>query len=459
MASNNQKDCISPNSGAPFDKWSNTTPAQLQASLDAINRKSFSELKEASSRGSILLSIANLIEKNRKDFEGLIVTEVGKTQAEAISEIDYSKSFLTYMANAISSLELTEQIEPNRKVTTVPRGIGLLITPFNDPLAGITRKIANCIGSGAGAIIKPPELGIKTATKLEEILKQEKLDHILSFVRTGDRNLIQQLMAADEIGTISFTGSTEVGVLLSTNAGRNLKPFVGELGGINPFVIFSDADVSKAVDDLVVRKVKAAGQACSAQNILFVEKKVADYAIQKIEDAFSKIKASATDSVAEAKMGPVRTKKALETLYMFEEKLIRAGATCVAGSQNRTKGPGFMYDPTAFLISEPNLFLEYEIFAPLLGICVFEDREKLRETIRSNKQPLVLYAYSSDEHYLKEFISGLNYGSIGLNDTGIQGAHAPTGGFRQAGLGREGGTWGLSEFTTTINVKEVSSTE
>ena len=85
MASNNQKDCISPNSGAPFDKWSNTTPAQLQASLDAIHRKSFSELKEASSRGSILLSISNLIEKNRKDFEGLIVTEVGKTQAEAIS--------------------------------------------------------------------------------------------------------------------------------------------------------------------------------------------------------------------------------------------------------------------------------------------------------------------------------------------------------------------------------------
>ena len=116
-----------------------------------------------------------------------------------------------------------------------------------------------------------------------------------------------------------------------------------------------------------------------------------------------------------------------------------------------------MYDPTAYLISEPNLFLEYEIFAPLLGICIFEDREKLRETIRSNKQPLVLYAYSSDQHYLNEFICGLNYGSIGLNDTAIQGAHAPTGGFRQAGLGREGGTWGLSEFTTTINVKEVSS--
>ena len=457
MANHNQIDCISPNTGAPFDKWSQTTPAELQALLDTVHKKSFYELKEASSRSSILLSISNLVEKHREDFEALIVREVGKTQTEAKSEIDYSKSFLTYMADAVSSLELTEQIESNRNVNIVPRGVGLLITPFNDPLAGITRKIANCIGSGAGAIIKPPELGIKTATKFEDILKQDKLDHILSFLRTDDKNLIQQLMAADEIGTISFTGSTEVGILLSTNAGRNLKPFVGELGGINPFVIFSDADVNKAVDDLVVRKIKAAGQACSAQNILFVEKQVADDTIQKIADAFSKIKASATDSVADAKMGPVRTKKALEALYTFEEKLIKSGAICVAGSENRTKEAGFLYDPAAYLISEPNIFLEYEIFAPLLGICIFEDREKLREIIRSNKQPLALYAYSSDSHYLKEFIYGLNYGSIGLNDTGIQGAHAPTGGFGQAGIGREGGIWGLREFTTTINVKEVFS--
>ena len=118
MANNNQIDCISPNTGAPFDKWSETTPAHLQASLDTIQKKSFYELKEASSRSSILLSISSLIEKNRKDLEELIVTEEGKTQAEAISEIDYSKAFLTYMANAISSLELTEQIEPNRNVKT-----------------------------------------------------------------------------------------------------------------------------------------------------------------------------------------------------------------------------------------------------------------------------------------------------------------------------------------------------
>ena len=114
-----------------------------------------------------------------------------------------------------------------------------------------------------------------------------------------------------------------------------------------------------------------------------------------------------------------------------------------------------MYNPTAYLCEEPNLFMEYEIFAPLLGICIFDDRQDLKQILKNNKQPLVLYAYSQDHTFLNEFITSLNYGSIGLNNTGIQGAQAPTGGFREAGLGREGGMWGLDEFTTTINIKEV----
>ena len=112
-----------------------------------------------------------------------------------------------------------------------------------------------------------------------------------------------------------------------------------------------------------------------------------------------------------------------------------------------------MYNPTAYVVDDPLLFMEYEIFAPLLGVFVFEDRSKLKEIIKQNKQPLVLYAYSEDESFLEQFISSLHYGSIGLNDTGIQGAFAPTGGFKNAGLGREGGKWGLNEVTATVNVK------
>ena len=453
MANSKKIDCISPNTGVAFDQWDETRLSEFQIALDKVSNASFLDLYEVSSRRTALLAISDIIEKKRNEFETIIVNEVGKTKAEAVAEVDYSKSFLTYMADLVISESFLQKIDNDRKVRLVPRGLGLLITPFNDPLAGITRKLANCLGSGSGAIVKPPELGIKTASKLEQVIKEEHLDHLVSFFRTKDKDLIKSLIKTDEIGTISFTGSTEVGRVLSTFAGANLKAFVGELGGINPFVIFSDANIEKAVEDLVNRKTKAAGQACSAQNILFVESGVAEQVIGKITEAFSSIEALPTNRVENALMGPVRSKDALNNLLRFETKLINSNASMVAGTKNKNKTSGYMYNPSAYLVDDPLLFMEYEIFAPLLGVFVFEDRSKLKEIIKQNKQPLVLYAYSEDESFLEQFILSLNYGSIGLNDTGIQGAFAPTGGFKNAGLGREGGRWGLNEFTATVNVK------
>ncbi len=448
-------ECISPNSGKTFDKWTETSVTQFNDSLERLYDKSFAELSPTSSRTAALRMLSDAIEEGREELETLIIAEVGKTKAEANAEVDYAKSFLIYMANLLSSASFKERIETGRLVHTVPLGLGLLITPYNDPLAGITRKIANCIGSGAGAIIKPPELGIKTASKLEELVGLKKLDHLICFLRTRNRDIIKKLMHSKEVGAISFTGSTKVGKILSENAGSALKRFVGELGGINPFVIFSDANAQKAVEDLVVRKTKAAGQACSAQNILFVEKSIANDVIGMIEQEFSKIEALPTDRYENSIMGPIRTKSALENLYSFEKELKKSGAKCLINDNQKYHGEGFLYNPTAYLCEEPNLFMEYEIFAPLLGICIFEDRQDLKQILKKNKQPLVLYAYSKDQTFLHEFITSLNYGSIGLNNTGIQGAQAPTGGFREAGLGREGGIWGLNEFATTINIKEV----
>ena len=453
MADSKKIDCISPNTGVAFDQWEETGPAEFQSALDKLSSASFSDLSEVTSRRKALFAISNAIEKNRNEFETIIVNEVGKTKAEAVAEVDYSKSFLTYMADLVISESFLQKIDTDRKVHSVSRGLGLLITPFNDPLAGITRKLANCLGAGSGAIVKPPELGIKTASKLEQVINEEHLDHLVSFYRTRDRDLIKSLIETDEIGTISFTGSTEVGRVLSTLAGANLKAFVGELGGINPFIIFSDANIEKAVEDLVIRKTKAAGQACSAQNILFVERGVAHQVIGKITEAFANIEALPTNRFENALMGPVRSQDALDKLLNFEAKLINSDASMVVGAKNKNKTSGYMYNPSAYLVDDPLLFMEYEIFAPLLGIFIFEDRSKIKEIIKQNKQPLVLYAYSEDEIFLEQFIFSLNYGSIGLNDTGIQGAFAPTGGFKNAGLGREGGKWGLNEFTATVNVK------
>ena len=160
MANIKRIDCISPNTGAAFDQWEETGPAEFQSALDKLSSASFSDLSEVTSRRKALFAISYAIEKNRNEFETIIVNEVGKTKAEAVAEVDYSKSFLTYMADLVISESFLQKIDTDRKVHSVSRGLGLLITPFNDPLAGITRKLANCLGAGSGAIVKPPELGL-----------------------------------------------------------------------------------------------------------------------------------------------------------------------------------------------------------------------------------------------------------------------------------------------------------
>ena len=182
MKNEEKIDCISPNTGASFDQWSETPISEFRESLARVSRHSFPDLATVSSRRAILLEISHLIEVNRDEFEKIIINEVGKTRAEAVAEIDYSKSFLTYVADLMKSENFLEKIDKERKVLSVPRGVGLLITPFNDPLAGITRKLANCLGSGAGAVIKPPELGIKTASKLESLIKERRFDHLATFI-------------------------------------------------------------------------------------------------------------------------------------------------------------------------------------------------------------------------------------------------------------------------------------
>ena len=131
-----------------FDQWDETGLKELQTALDKVSKSSSVDLYEVSSRRTALMALSEIIEKNRNEFETIIVNEVGKTKAEAVAEVDYAKSFLTYMADLVISESFLQKIDTDRKVRLVSRGLGLLITPFNDPLAGVTRKLANCLGAG-----------------------------------------------------------------------------------------------------------------------------------------------------------------------------------------------------------------------------------------------------------------------------------------------------------------------
>lgn len=442
---------ISPNTGRPFAVWQELDEAQMAARLDRLAKASEAMAGDLGLRRDVLARCLAALDTANEELRSLTVTEVGKTPQEAAAELPYAASFLKATRELVDDYPFTYSTDEGHSIREVPRGLGLLIAPYNDPVAGLTRKLGPCLAAGAGAILKPSGLGIQCALALARALSAQGLDDFVFVIPTERHELIGQLIAEDCVGTVSFTGSTRVGLGLAVKAAEHAKSFVGELGGTNPFVILEDADIEKAVADLVSRKLRAAGQACSAQNIVHVDRALFDEVVARVAEAFAAVAYGPSDTNG-VTMGPVRTAGAVAGLARAAERLEKENGQLVAGGISEgSEGSAFLAPPTLYRVREPGLLAQEEIFGPLLGIAPFDDLETLRTTLSQNRQPLALYIYDGNGERIEHLVSGLRYGSIGVNTTAIQGAHVPTGGFRHAGIGREGGRWGLSEFLTTIN--------
>jgi succinate-semialdehyde dehydrogenase/glutarate-semialdehyde dehydrogenase len=204
----------------------------------------------------------------------------------------------------------------------------------------------------------------------------------------------------------------------------------------------------------VTRKLKAAGQACSAPNLVLAEGAVASEVADRIDAALRDACAGPSED-SESALGPVRSADAVDRLSRQAAALEAAGARRLGhGIAPPRPDMPFLAQPTAHLVAAPGAFLEQEMFGPLMGVVPVADREALAAILGANRHPLVLYVYGADAEGIAELTSGLRYGSIGINTTAIQSPDAPTGGFAEAGIGREGGPWGLREFLTTINLRK-----
>lgn len=441
-----------PNTGRCFATWRESGP---QAVADSVARiaGAATVLEALSARRSALSRLSVALAAGRAELVALTVTEVGKTPAEAEAEIDYAESFLETARRLLDTYPFSATPMQGRTVREVPRGAGLLIAPFNDPVAGLTRKIGPCLAAGAGALVKPSELGMQVALAFGRHLEAQGLEDLVAVLPIADRRRITALVAEDVVGTVSFTGSTQAGRAIAVEAARHGKRFVDELGGTNPFVILADADLELAVNDLVARKLKAAGQACSAPNLVLVERPVAAEVSERIAAAYDAARAGPSDEAGIA-LGPVRTTAAVARLAR-EAAALEAGGARRLGRGITPPEPDapFLVEPTAYLVNAPGPFQSTEMFGPLMGVMTVNDRAQLAEILRANRHPLVLYVYGADPEAIAVLTSGLRYGSIGINGTDIQSPDVPTGGFDGAGLGREGGPWGLREFLTTINIR------
>jgi len=433
---------LSPNSGLPVGVWSPTPEAEIASRLASLPR-GLAILADAKERSQKLENLAAVIAAERDELTSLIVAEVGKTPTEAADEVDYAISFITFAAKAADTLESLSERRGERVIKAVPAGPALLITSFNDPLAGITRKIAPALACGCPAIVKPSSLSHLTALKLFACVDKAGLGDVLSLANHTDLSVLDRLVRDPAFRVMSFTGSTSTGTKLAAAAAGSLKRLVLELGGNNPFLVIEGADVQRAAADALARKLRAAGQACSAQNRIYVVESLHAAFREALFAGLTQVTYGASDSGVT--MGPVRTIQAVESLRALAAESARAGAVYSFGT------PGAVAAACAFpptVVENDTVLRSHEAFGPLMSVTSVPDRATAFTIAAGETQALACYVYGEPR---PEEIAMLRFGSIGVNITRIQGPDVPTGGFGTAGIGREGGRWGLEEFITTVN--------
>lgn len=442
--------CFSPNNGKVFSEIKLSKFAE-------INQWIRSRKKVVIAEQDRLVLLRDLSEKITQAGAALgyaIEEEVGKTPSEARGEVLYAASFVDAALAALR--DQLDQYRNNPSLPTKsPLGPALLITAFNDPIAGITRKLAPAIAAGCPVVIKPSPWGFFSAKALENCLP-DGLQKYVFFAYLENLSEINSLITESEIAVISMTGSTAAGREIAKKAGNRVIPCVLELGGNCPFVIFRDADVKKAARDILERKTRAAGQACSAVNRVLVDTKVMkelELSLQSLQKDY----VCGPSKVPGIAFGPVRNLDSVTRLKRLEHELIASGAKLVLrASVNDPGGASYAYPLTAYQSDSDSPLDFEEAFGPLFVIRQFSNEEELEMLIETNRQNLAAYFYGKQAEVFLKSRPWIRFGSIGFDTTKIQGPDIPTGGFGEAGYGREGGFWGIDEFEATVNRKGIS---
>lgn len=414
--------------------------------------------KTAAERGALLMKWYQLIDEAKEEIGELMTTEQGKPLKEAIGEVNYANSFISWYAEEGKRIygETIPASDPRKRLLVQKQPVGVMaaITPWNFPAAMITRKVAPALAAGCTAVIKPAELTPLTAFRLVELAEEAGIPKGVINIVTGDAKAIGETWMKDgRVRKISFTGSTEVGKLLMRQAADTVKKVSLELGGHAPFIVTANADIEKAAKGLIGSKYRNAGQTCVCANRVYVHESVVDSFV----DAFTKI-------VAEFKVGngleegvdigPLIDDRAVEKVAAQLKDATEKGAKIVVGGRKLEDKEGFFIEPTVLTdVTDDMLCMNEETFGPVAPISTYKTTEEVIERANNTPYGLAAYVFSENISEAIQISEGLEYGIVGLNDGLPSVAQAPFGGFKESGLGREGGHYGIEEY---LEVKYIS---
>ena len=445
-------DVLDPATGLKLADVANLGPADAEKAIAAANAAWAGwKGKTAKERSIILRKWYDLLMANQDDLGRIMTAEQGKPLPEAKGEVAYGASFVEWFAEEAKRVngETLPQFDNNRRLMILKQPIGVCaaITPWNFPLAMITRKVAPALAAGCPVIIKPAELTPLTALAAAELAIRAGIPAgVLNMITADDQNSIavgKVLCASDVVRHISFTGSTEVGRILMAQSAPTVKKMSLELGGNAPFIVFNDADIDSAVEGAFASKYRNAGQTCVCSNRLYVQDGVYDEFVTKFA---AKVKTAKVGNGFEdgVNQGPLIEEAALVKVQRHVDDARAKGGRVLVGG-NRLNGQFF--EPTVVADATADMLCaREETFGPFAPVFKFTTEQEAIDAANNTEFGLASYFYSRDIGRIYRVAEALEYGMVGINVGILATEHVPFGGVKQSGLGREGSHYGMDDY-------------
>lgn len=450
----NSKATIPVNNPATQEVLGTVPDMDAEETVEAINAASsaFSTWRRVTNaeRGRLLEAWYDLIMANLEDLSRLLTLEQGKPLAEARGEIAYGASFVKWFAEEARRINGSTVPSPttDRRIVVLkePVGVCAIITPWNFPVAMITRKVAPALAAGCTVVIKPSDLTPYSALALAVLAERAGIpEGVINIITGSPVGIGDEMMRNSLVRKISFTGSTRVGSLLMRGAADNVKRLSLELGGNAPFIVFDDADLDLAIEGVIASKFRNGGQTCVCANRIFVQSKVYDKFASMLVERVNAMKiGSGLDP--NVNIGPMINTAAVSRIEAHISDAVAKGAKIASSMQSVRKGSHFAPPVVLKHATTDMLVAREETFGPVAPLFRFETEEEALSLANGTPFGLAAYFFTQDLKRAWRVGEALEAGIVGLNTGAMSTEVAPFGGVKQSGIGREGGEIGIDEF-------------
>jgi len=450
ISNDNTFEIINPSTNKSIGSLPNLTVSDCKKAIDAAQEAWLTwKNSTVGERCSIVRKIYEITLQYKNELAEIMTLESGKPLTESLGEVDYGNSFVEWFAEEGKRAygETIPSINGSTRISTIKQGVGVVaaITPWNFPLAMISRKLAPALVAGCTVVLKPASQTPFTAIALAKICELAGLPKgVLSIITSKDSKGIGKELATNPlVGKLTFTGSTEVGRTLMAQAASTIKRVSFELGGNAPFIVFDDADINAAVKGAIAGKFRNAGQTCVSINRFYVQESVYNLFAEKLTKAVAHLKVG-DGFEKESQVGPLINAPAVDKVNEHVRDAVSKGAKIQTGGKQLE---GNFYAPTVLTeITDDALIQSEETFGPVCALFKFETEEEAIQKANDSPFGLAAYFYSENVRRCQRVGEALEAGMIGINTGLISNTSAPFGGIKQSGIGREGSKYGLDEY-------------